>query len=189
VAAMAAGAAASDAELFGGYVDGDRLNGPSAARRRRPYPVDRLPLRLDFLPYATSANFGILAATLSTLGGWDERYARGGDAELCWRAQLAGRTLRYLPDAVVHYRYRASLPASMRQQFAWGQADPQLRRDFRDAGFERRPWPRVAASLALVVLSAPKLAAGPAHRSAWLRRTALLAGRGVGSARHRCLYL
>ena len=186
LAAMAR--AADAAELVGGFVDGAALNGPGATTRRRPYPHDRLPVLLDFLPYATSANFGIRATTLAELGGWNEAYWVGGDAELCWRAQLAGRTLAFVPDAVVHYRYRHGAWASMRQQFAWGAADPGLYRDFRAAGCPRRPWARMAGSAAKVVVTAPALLA-PSRRGEWLRRTALLAGRAVGSARVRSLYL
>ena len=186
LAAMAA--AARRAELVGGYVDGTALNGPAPAQRRRPYPDYRLPVLLDFLPYATSANFGIRATTLAELGGWNETYWVGGDAELCWRAQLAGRSLAFVPDAVVHYRYRRSTWATMRQVFAWGEADPGLYRDFRAAGCPRRSWSRMAASVAKVVVTAPSLLA-PSSRGEWLRRTALLAGRAVGSARRRTLYL
>jgi hypothetical protein len=170
-------------------VDGTLLNGEGAARRRRPYPADRLPVLLDFLPYATSANFGIGAATLARLGGWNDVFWVGGDAELCWRAQLAGCSLAFVPDAVVHYRHRASNWDAVRQQFAWGQADPLLHRDFRAAGCRRRSVPRMAGSLAKVVVTAPAVVAGDDRRSEWLRRTALLAGRAVGSARVRSLYL
>ena len=187
LAAMAG--AAREADLVGGYVDGSVLNPPEAAHRRRPYPSDRLPALLDFLPYATSANFGIDAASLAELGGWNEDYWVGGDAELCWRAQLAGHTLAFVPDAVVHYRYRDTTAGAVRQQYAWGQADPMLYRDFRAAGCRRRPWGRMAGSAAKAVVSTPALLAGEAARGRWLRRTALLAGRAVGSARARTLYL
>ena len=187
VAAMAEAAQRTD--LVGGFVDGTRLNGPHPSRRRRPYPVDRLPVLLDFLPYATSANFGIRAATLAALGGWNEDYWVGGDAELCWRAQLAGHTLAFVPEAVVHYRYRGSTLGAVRQQYEWGQADPKLHRDFRAAGCRRRPWSRMAGSAAKVVVTAPALVAGDGARGEWLRRTALLAGRARGSARARNLYL
>jgi hypothetical protein len=97
--------------------------------------------------------------------------------------------LAFVPGAVVHYRYRHSTWASMRQQFAWGAADPQLYRDFRAAGCRRRPWPRIAGSGAKLVATAPQLLAGEGRRSEWLRRAAHLAGRAVGSARVRSLYL
>jgi glycosyltransferase involved in cell wall biosynthesis len=187
LAAMAE--AARHADLVGGYVDGTVLNGPEVAHRRQPYPADRLPALLDFLPYATSANFGIAASTLADLGGWNDAYWVGGDAELCWRAQLAGYTLAFVPEAVVHYRYRDTTLGAVRQQYAWGQADPFLYRDFRAAGCRRRPWGRMAGSAAKVVVTAPSLLAGEAARGEWLRRTALLAGRAVGSARARTLYL
>jgi glycosyltransferase involved in cell wall biosynthesis len=187
LAAMAEAAEAAD--LVGGFVDGALLNGQDAARRRRPYPADRLPVLLDFLPYATSANFGIGAATLARLGGWNDAFWVGGDAELCWRAQLAGCSLAFVREAVVHYRHRASTWGAVRQQFAWGQADPLLHRDFRTAGCRRRSMPRIAGSLAKVVLTAPAVVTGVDRRSEWLRRTALLTGRAVGSARVRSLYL
>jgi hypothetical protein len=78
---------------------------------------------------------------------------------------------------------------SVRQQYEWGLADPRLYREFRAAGCPRRSCPRAAASAAKVVVTAPKLVAGEASRGEWLRRTALLAGRAVGSARLRCLYV
>ncbi len=187
LAAMAE--AAGRAGLVGGYVDGNVLNGPGAERRRRPYPADRLPVLLDFLPYATSANFGIRATTLAALGGWNEAFWVGGDAELCWRAQLAGHALAFVPDAVVHYRHRDTVWGSVRQQYEWGRTDPRLYREFRAAGCPRRSWPRIGASAAKVVVTTPKLVAGEAARGEWLRRTALLAGRAVGSARLRCLYV
>jgi GT2 family glycosyltransferase len=187
MAAMAE--AAQRADLVGGFVDGTVLNGPHPGRRRRPYPRDRLPALLEFLPYATSANFGIGAATLAALGGWNEAYWVGGDAELCWRAQLAGCSLAFVPEAVVHYRYRASTLGAMRQQYDWGCADPRLYRDFRAAGCRRRPWTRMAGSAAKVVVTAPKLIGSEASRHEWLQRTALLTGRVAGSIRVRTLYL
>jgi glycosyltransferase involved in cell wall biosynthesis len=187
VAAMAD--AAQRADLVGGYVEGALLNGPDGARRRQPYPPDRLPVLLDFLPYATSANFGIRATALEALGGWNEDFWVGGDAELCWRAQLAGRRLAFVPEAVVHYRYRATTWRAMRQQFEWGQTDPLLYRRFREAGCRRRSGLRIAGSAAKVVATAPRLVTGKVPRSEWLRRTSLLVGRAAGSIRVRSLYL
>lgn len=79
----------------------------------------RMPTRVDFL-----ATFNVLYRrdALEMVGGFDERYLRGQDAELSWRVLAAGYHLHFeFQSRVKHYhatRWRRYLKAQ-RQQGYW----------------------------------------------------------------------
>lgn len=115
-------------DLVGGRSDGETLNGP--VREWRSAPVTAGGGKP--LPWASGSNFGIRREVLLAIGGWPEEYRGGGeDTALCWRAQLAGYTLGYAPDAVVYYRYRTRLQEHCRQQFLYGRQFALVRLRFR----------------------------------------------------------
>lgn len=120
-------------DLVGGRVDRDHLNS-AQTRAWRPGTGTGLLHGFAFLPYASAANVGIHATLFQQIGGFDEQLACGEDIDLCWRAQLAGATLGYAPDALVHYRLRTTLPATLRQLYGFGRAHPTLYRRYRHVG-------------------------------------------------------
>ncbi|HZP29947.1 MAG TPA: glycosyltransferase, partial [Acidimicrobiia bacterium] len=90
--------AAHDADVLGGavvkfYPDGDgetyEDENPS---RTPPGPVFR------FLPFSRSCNFGVRADVFRLVGGFNEEYDQAEDVEICWKLQLAGYELVYVPD-------------------------------------------------------------------------------------------
>lgn len=93
------------------------LNDDAAQRSRALPQVDGLQHSepLPWLPHASSSNLGIRTALFRRLGGFDPAVRFLQDTDLCWRAQLAGADLAYVPDAVVHMRLRASLRGAWRQ--------------------------------------------------------------------------
>lgn len=58
-----------------------------------------------YLPHAGNCNLAITRGCFEALGGYDESLPRYGfeDVDLCWRAQEAGFTLRYCPEAIVYF--------------------------------------------------------------------------------------
>jgi glycosyltransferase involved in cell wall biosynthesis len=121
--------AAQQYDVMGGWLDVDALNDESTRSWHRPWPRDRL--RSWLLPYAVSANFAIWADVLHDLGGWSTEYEAGGeDVELSWRAQLNGFRLGFVPNAVVHYRYRSGLRQTARQAYAVGVTAEKILHDF-----------------------------------------------------------
>jgi GT2 family glycosyltransferase len=93
------------------------LNDDTAQRSRALPQVDGLQHSepLPWLPHASSSNLGIRTSLFRRLGGFDPAVRFLQDTDLCWRAQLAGADLAYVPDAVVHMRLRASLRGAWRQ--------------------------------------------------------------------------
>ena len=137
VVAMAAELDRSD--LVGGYVDDASLNDADSQQWRRTQDQQGLPTKMGFLPLAISANFGIRADVLKAIGGFNGDYGEGcNDVEVCWRGEVKGYTLGYVPEAVVKYRYRTTVKGLGRQMYARGRAEPQLYGDFRPYGVPRR---------------------------------------------------
>jgi glycosyltransferase involved in cell wall biosynthesis len=188
VRAMAA--ALETSALVGGRLEVETLNDPAILAWRSPPAQTHLPRAEGYLPFAMGSNMGVRADVLRKLGGFDEGLHRSGEEpDLCWRAQLAGQTLVFAPDAVVHYRLRSGLRPLLRQQRHWGQGSVDLYCRFRSHGMPRsstlgalRHWGRLLAGAPLRLLS-------PSGRGVWASRVAYRWGRIRASAQHRTLYL
>lgn len=105
------------ADLVAGRLEWERLNSHAAQRSRALPQVDGLQHTepLPGLGCASSSDLGIRRALFDRLGGFDVRARYLQDTDLCWRAQLAGGTLAFEPDAVVHMRLRESVLGAWRQ--------------------------------------------------------------------------
>jgi GT2 family glycosyltransferase len=173
----------------GGRIERALLNDPEAVAARPGRP-DGLLDSFGFLRYPLTANSGIRRDVWSRVGGFDENYPYGSeDVVFFWRAQLAGFTLGYLPDAVVHYRLRHGSWQMAQQYFRYGTTHPQLFKDFASVGMPRsdtaealREWGRLACRLCWPM-------GRRSDRAVWLTRAAMRTGRLLGSARHRVVYL
>lgn len=55
------------------------------------------------------------------VGGFDESLPYLHDTDYCWRIQLAGTELHFVPEAVVHIRTRHTLPGIFRQARNWAE--------------------------------------------------------------------
>lgn len=145
------------------------------------YEWNELPTTLDFLPWGFGGNLAIRRSAFTEADGWDETYPAVNDVPFCWRVQLRGYPLAFVPDAVVHYRARASLRGLARQHHAFGRQHVRLYRDFRRFGAQRSSPTRAARRWAKVVVSLPDLFRSADHRRAWVRVAMMSLGRARGS--------
>lgn len=68
-------------------------------------------------PWAYACSLGLARAVFDEVGGFDTALDLAGeDVDLCLRLAEAGRTLTYVPEAVLHYRF----PTTKRQLFLQG---------------------------------------------------------------------
>jgi GT2 family glycosyltransferase len=140
--------------------------------------------------YAVGCNCAVRASVVREIGGWNEDYVGGGDdVEFSWRAQLAGYSLGFAPEAVVSRRFRTDVRSLARQAVERGRAQPRHYRDFPDPGRPPRPgrlglrrWLWLARHLGDVFASR-------ARRGHWVRFAAGCVGRIVGSVQCRVAYL
>jgi glycosyltransferase involved in cell wall biosynthesis len=181
--------ASARADLVGGAIDHETLNGTVHRAWRPTAPRDDLLVHGRFLPYVPGGNCAVWADVAREIG-WDESFRFGSsDVEFSWRAHLASYRLAYAPGAVLRLRHRTSLSGMARQYYAYGKSGPQLYRRFRRHGMPREEWRAVRQRWRLLVRRAPGLVRSAETRGDWLRLAAVSGGRLVGSIRWRVVFL
>lgn len=181
--------AAAHADIVGGRLEWDALNDPCVRAWRPQAPMTDLLADHGFLRYAPGGNLGVWTAVARQVG-WDDAFTFGSsDHDFAWRAQLAGRTLAFAPDAVVQQRFRPTIGAMARQHFRYGRSGAQLQRAFRDAGLARPDNRRALRQWRRLAVTAPDLWRSREARGRWVREVAVRLGRLEGSVRSRTLCL
>jgi glycosyltransferase involved in cell wall biosynthesis len=167
-----------------------KLNPPwVAAARPHPQETGLNPYTYPpFLPHAGGGGLGVRRRLHEVVGGFDEDLPALEDTDYCWRLQLAGTPLHYVPDAVVHIRYRPDLAGNFRQLLSFGEHNVLIYRRYRSRGMPRLgPGPGLLR-WGKLLLTAPRLATRPG-RAAWLSQLGWRLGRLRGCLRYRALAL
>lgn len=97
-----------------------------------------------FLPHAGGGTIGVRRDLFLALGGFDETLPYLHDTDFCWRAQLAGSGIHFVPDAVMHVRFRGDLRTLYRQARNYAEYNVLLYKRYRDRGM-----PRISPRMAL----------------------------------------
>ena len=141
----------------------------------------------DFMS-GSGVNVGLRRRLFETVGGFPEDFPASQDIVFCWRVQLTGTPIHFVPEALYRYRYRESLYGLFRQSRQWGTSNVLLYCHFRHAGMPGRScrtsfneWRAVAVGL---TRARTKRDFAPL-----IVRLGYCAGRLVGSLRFRCAYL
>ena len=150
----AIGNALRDHDLVTGSIDLDRLNEPALAASRGTRRVAAAPM-YGHVPFARGNNGGMTRRAWDDLGGFDEAFPGLEDIELSLRAATKGYTVHYVPEALVHYRYRAEFRALWRQGTYYGKSFALLNARHRELGLGSPPRTRVWKSWLWLVLMAP----------------------------------
>ncbi len=113
-------------ELVAARVEHSKLNdGRFGDQSRNHFQTDGL-METPFLPSASGCSLGVQRSTFEAVGGFSCDLLHAQDIDLCWRVQLRGSKLQFVPGAVVHYRHRTTLRDIFTQERSWGVADAQL---------------------------------------------------------------
>lgn len=181
------GAALATAPYVGGQMDVALLNPPGIRDRRSPLQQDRIDT-IGWRPAVVGASMGARREAMAKVGGFDESLPTQHDLDISWRLAEVGVEATFVPQAVLHYRYRTGLREIFRQERGYGAGEVVLYRKFRRRGMPRRSVLQVGASYArlLVALLRVRRPEGPARLATMLGMTL---GRIEGSLRHRVLYL
>jgi glycosyltransferase involved in cell wall biosynthesis len=146
---------------------------------------DSLPAWHGFLPAALGCNLAVRREVFNEIAGFSESNRHGEDFDFVWRAQLAGASLGFAPEALVHWRLRASSGAWFRRHVEYGMSDVGHFVRFSQYGMPRwsgqlRRW-IVVAALPMILFDS--------YRYLWLTEAGITLGRLIGSLRHHVLYL
>lgn len=135
------------------------------------------PALFPFLPWVGAANLGVRRQQFKAVAGFDETRLTGEDVDLCWRMQLQGVPLRFVPDAYVSYRERDSLREAFTRTYGFGRAAHELYLAYRGCGAPT-PGLRWALRGGLRLLGrAPMLLLGSERRRRWVTRAGGVVGR------------
>ena len=137
-----------------------------------------------FLPHASGSGLGIHRPVFERVGGFDEELQNLQDTDLCWRVQLSGTDLHFVPDAVVHYRFRESLKGIWVQGMNYGEHNVLLYKRYRDRGMPRANWKRGVKAWIRLVRTLPHLLEEE-KRLRWIRQLGWRIGRLKGCLKHR----
>jgi glycosyltransferase involved in cell wall biosynthesis len=183
----ALGAALREHDFVSCRHDPEKLNEPWVASTREAAFSEGLP-KLWFPPYlahAGSGAMGIRRAVHEAVGGFDESMPCLFDTDFSVKAQLAGFELVYVPEAVVHYRYRSTFGGIFDQARRYSEQMARIQKRYIPRGARmpgRRTWPIEGWRPLLAALPQIGDRAGRAQL-AW--HLGWQAGRYAGSIRYR----
>ena len=132
------GGALRENQMVASRFEQNKLNSPDVLKIMKSPQLDGLnKFRFsDFLPFAGACGLGVRREVHEKIGGFDEALIAGEDIDYCWRAQLQGVELSYIPDAVVHIRLRGEVKGVFRQYIRNGEYSIPIYKKYRDKGMQ-----------------------------------------------------
>jgi glycosyltransferase involved in cell wall biosynthesis len=128
----ALGDAVREHEFVAGRLDVEALNEPWLVASRGRIQTSGLQ-QGRYPPYLRHGSSCCLAVSRDLhlrFGGFDESAQTLFDNDYCYRLQLAGAELHFVPEAVVWYRYRDTFGGIYRQTRAYAESDAWLQRRY-----------------------------------------------------------
>ena len=141
-----------------------------------------------YLPHASGSTLGVKRSIHEAVGGYDETMLRLQDTDYCWKIQLAGTKLHFLPEAVVHYRFRHTMTDIYNQARLWEEYKVLLYKKYRPLGMPKVSWKAGVKAWLLLLKNFPQIFSEK-DRVIWLRMLASCVGRLYGSFKYRVLVL
>ena len=155
----AIGAALKQYDFVASRFDTEKLN-PLWVRRSHTNPQKeglkeyRFP---PYLPHAGGSGLGIKLAIHNLVGGFDESMRILEDTDYCWRVQRAGIRLGFVPEAVVHVRYRDTLRGIFKQARRYAEYNVLLYKKYRLLGMPSLSWRDELSSWGLFFKRLPRV--------------------------------
>jgi GT2 family glycosyltransferase len=165
-----------------------KLNLPQVVRTRPQSDGVQAFTYPPFLPHAGGGTLGVRRAVHDAVGGFDEEQRFLADTDYCWRVQLAGYPLTFVPDAVVHIRLRPTVKGMFRQARGWGEYDVLLYKRYLSRGMPRLSWKSGALAWRNLLFSLPRIK-DERRRLDWIWTFGWRLGRLQGSIKYHVLGL
>lgn len=186
LSAMARGLAEHD--VVTGPNELNRLNPPWLANSRGRSIEGPVGKFAGIFPVVRGNNYGVRNTVWGKVGPLNEGFFPVADVEFSYRCWINGIDIAGLPDAQVHYRYRASARDLWRQGWNYGSHRPQIASLLRHAGKPRPPRFGGWKSWTMLLVLLPGAITRPG-RARWLWTAGNRFGQVAGSIRYRTLML
>jgi len=174
-------------ELIATRTDVETLNNENNRQYRGKIQADGLMMihYPPYLPHASGGTVGITRELNDRIGGYDETLLCLEDTDYLWRAQLAGATLHYVPDAVMRVRFRTTLGGIYRQYRAYAEYNVLMSKRYSGYGDPvPDPWRRYFTRWKNIVRNWRELRRRPS-RAAWVGRLGWTIGLTRGIIKYR----
>jgi glycosyltransferase involved in cell wall biosynthesis len=141
-----------------------------------------------FMPAAGGARIAFKRTVFDALDGFKEPGIRIEDIDFCWRAQLAGFKMHFVPEAVLHIRFRNTFGGKFRQAYLDGISSVLLYTRFSSRGMPWRSWKAAVREWIAMPLRLSRIRSkGELLR--WVSRLGRLIGHLHGSFRYKVVVL
>ena len=139
-----------------------------------------------YLPHAAGASLGVKRSVHQAIGGFDETLLCLEDTDYCWRLQLAGTELHFIPEATIYYRFRHTARGLYAQARLWGEYNVFLYKKYRALGMSPLSW-QASLKAWLHLFKCTWQIFTRKYRAKWLWLLAWRVGRLQGCLKHRVL--
>lgn len=130
----AIGEALEQYEMVASRFDYEKLNGDWSQRNHKWLSQQKGLPKTRFHPhllFAGCCGLGMRRELHEALGGFDESIPVLFDPDYCFRAQLRGAKIEFVPEALVHIRNRTKLSRAFSQARVWGRYNVLLYKRYR----------------------------------------------------------
>jgi len=110
-----------------------------------------------FLPFAGSSGLGVKRALHEAIGGFNEAMPYVFDTDYCFKIQLSGTKLHFVPEALVHIRHRDTLIGIYLQARRWAEYNAFLCKQYRSLGMPTLSWRSSLRSWVRLVRLVPRV--------------------------------
>jgi glycosyltransferase involved in cell wall biosynthesis len=182
----AIGNALASHDFVASRMDVDKLNPPWLAVtlnnvqgseiRRAYYP--------PYLGHAGSSGMGVKKALHECVGGFDETLREREDTDYCFRIQLQGVELRFVPEATIHIRYGDTSEVLFTQARRWARYQVLLYKRYGAGVPLEKPWRSYLQTWRDLIACAPR-AFKKETRPAWMKTLGTQIGLMEGAVRYR----
>lgn len=184
----AMGDALSQHQFIASRMDIELLN-PHWTHSYRINPQQSDIQHVNYPPYFSHAGGGTLGVRRSLfldVGGFDETLPYLHDTDFCFRVQMKGAKLCFVPEAIMHVRFRTSLKSIYRQACNYAEYNVLLAKRYRNYGLPSPDrWKKYARGWQRVIKMTRKLHGGNAEKAAFLSHLGWQVGQLRGMIKHR----
>ncbi|MGH7824066.1 MAG: glycosyltransferase family 2 protein [Candidatus Binatia bacterium] len=182
----AMGDALSRCDFAANRIDFAKLNPPSIYKnlknaqggglQRVAYP--------PYLPHAGGGGLGVKRAIHERVGGFDESLPYLEDTDYCFRIQLSGFELHFVPEAVMHVRFSSRPGSLFRQARMWAQYNVLMNKRYGGGLTLAHPWKSYVQTWRSLIGCAARVFRKES-RLAWMKTLGTQIGLLQGAIRHR----
>jgi glycosyltransferase involved in cell wall biosynthesis len=182
----AMGEALKKRDFVASRIDIEKLNSVELQKARPNPQKDGLQQYTypPYLPHAGGGTLGIKRSLFEAVGGMDENMLLLEDTDLCWRLQNSGTKLYFVPEAVLHYRYRGTVFSLFKQGIGYGEYNVVLYKRYRSYGMPKLNPKKGLYKWVRLFLHLPRLLNNE-QRPRFMRVLGWNIGRLIGSVKHR----